>query len=101
MTLRLQNFTEIYFTHPKTGPMTSLIRFKNEEKLRQAIHKTNNYYSITHSGKQSNITIDFMEIYDNYLHVIITLKFMGDDTDYVHKYNCAYNNKLKKFLMSN
>jgi hypothetical protein len=78
--------------------MSSFIRFNNENELKKAISKIDNYYSITYGGKQAMITIDFMELYDNYIHVIINFKVTDDDTNYIHKYNCVFDDKLKKML---
>jgi len=98
MTLRLQNKTELRFTHPNIGSMCSFIRFENERELQNAFHKKDNYYSITYGGKMATITIDFMEMYDNYIYVIVNYKIL--DEEYIHKYSCVFDDKLKRFLLS-
>ena len=99
MTLRLQN-TEIRFAHPNIGPMCSFIQFENERELKKAINKRDNLYSIIYGGKMASITIDFMEIYDNYIHVIINYKVADDNKNNIYTYNCMFDSNLKKFLLS-
>lgn len=101
MALRLQNNTEICIIHPQIRSIYSIINFDNEMELKKAIIKINNYYSITYDNIYITVTVDFMEIYDNYIHVIVNSKMKdNNDNNYSYKYNCAFDDKLKKYLLS-
>jgi hypothetical protein len=96
MTLRLQNKTEIVFTHPEIGSMCSFIKFKSENDLKNAIKKDGKINKIMYNTKKASINICFSELQENMIFVVIDYKV--NNIEYVHKYSCTYNNKLKDFL---